>query len=318
MSEPSRFRLIGDPHITRKFELGVPLGRRGEREQSLMADFSTRLLNGDEEIVIMVGDLFEKPICSIADLHWITAAIIGAARMQPEKIFVMMAGNHDISPQKDTYGAFHILQLLTALVDNLYVVTEPILVDRIACFPWQWERTAEQQLEDVKDWSFEIAVGHWDLTIFDPDHTEHLCPAKKLVEMGTKEIYSGHWHVAGDYVVDGVTVHCTGSMQPMSHAEDPKGLLYVTMTLAEYEEADPEDYKYKYVRVLADKDDEVIPLADCLGFKVQRNAVDEDWNGGDVKMDNFKVDDIVAKKLKEHEVPDDVGTFIKERIDATD
>ena len=69
MSDTCDFRLIGDPHITRKFEFGVPLARRGERENSLFEDFKARLYAGTESIVIAVGDLFEKPICSLADLH---------------------------------------------------------------------------------------------------------------------------------------------------------------------------------------------------------------------------------------------------------
>jgi hypothetical protein len=136
--------------------------------------------------------------------------------------------------------------------------------------------------------------------------------------MGAQRLYSGHWHVAGDYRVDGHIVRCTGSMQPMTHAEDPNGRMYVTVTLEEYEEADKAQFKNKYVRVIADVGEEVDELPDCLGFKVLRKANEEEPQEYNVEVEGFKVSDIIEKNLKKHEVPTEVGTFIKERINATD
>lgn len=314
MSE-RRFRLIGDPHITRKFEMNVPLARRGEREASLFAEFNTRLYAGEEHTVVMVGDLFEKPICSLKDAFTAYQMVLGAAEAQPHRDFIMMAGNHDVSPQQDNPGAFDILKLFDGMLSNLFIVTTPFVWNDIAFFPWQWDRTALEQLEDVRGQQFDMAVGHWDLVAYDENHTEHLCPAAELKAMGAKEIYSGHWHIKGDYWVDGVTVHCTGSMQPMTHAEDPDGNLYVTLSLEEYEDADPETLKDKYVRVVVEGDAEVDALADCLGFKVQRKSAPE-WDDGGVEVGEFKVTDIIQKNLEKHKVPDEVGAFIKERIDA--
>lgn len=318
MPEPrSDFRLIGDPHITRKFEMNVPLARRGEREESLFKQFEEELYEGTERDVIMVGDLFEKPICSLLDLYKILYIILTACNRQPERTFILLAGNHDRSPQANNPGAFDILSLFEAAADNLLVLTEPAVVNKIAYFPWEWNRTALEQLEDVEDWEFDTAVGHWDLIAYDENHTEHLCPARELAAMGATAIYSGHWHVAGDYIVDGLTVHCTGSMQPMTHAEDPDGKLYVTMTVQEYEEADPETLKDKYVRVLAMPGVDVDPLDNCLGFKVLRTSEESgEEDRYDVEIGEFKVADIIQKNLDKHDVPDDVGAFIKERINA--
>lgn len=319
MSEYSDFRLIGDPHITKKFEIGVPLARRGERERSLFDDFKKRLYDGDERIIIMVGDLLERPICTLFDAYRIYSIVLDAAQTQPDREFFYMAGNHDISPQKDNFGAFDILKLFNGRYPNLHIITKPTVYDRIAMFPWEWDRTALEQLEDVEAGSFEVAVGHWDLVSYDDMHMDHYCPAVQLVELGAKQLFSGHWHVAGEYRIDGIVVQCTGSMQPMTHAEDPQSKLYVTLTLEEYQEADPIALKDKYVRVIAEKDDEVEPLLDCLGFKVNRKASDN-WESdyAEVEIENFNTRQVVEKNLKKHEVPEFASDFIKERIDATD
>lgn len=318
MSERSDFRLIGDPHVTRKFSVGVPLARQGEREELLFNDFREKLLEGSEPILIVVGDLFEKPICSLQDLHETIQILLCAAAVRPERTFFIMCGNHDISPQSQSYGAFHILYTMNGIVPNLRFVMKPMVCEGIAMFPWEWGRTALEQLKDVSGEEFDTAVGHWDLVAYDENHTEHLCPAKELTEMGAKAIYSGHWHIAGDYKVNGVTVHCTGSMQPMTHAEDPSGKMYVTLTLEEYEATDPETLKNKYVRVQLDEADVVEPLSDCLGFKLQRRLKLGENPDEEVQVDSFSAKDIIQKNLFKHDVPQDVSDFIRERINATD
>lgn len=317
----SHFRLIGDPHITRKFDFGVPLARKGERERLLFADFEARLNEGDERLLIMVGDLFEKPICNLQDLYTILNMILTAARQAPERHFVMMAGNHDISPQADTRGAFDILGLFDSFVPNLTIAITPMVIDGVAIFPWEWDRTAAEQLADVEGQDFDYAVGHWDLVLYDENHADHICPAKALTEMGAKEIYSGHWHVAGEYKIENVIVQCTGSMQPMTHAEDPDGKMYVTMTLEEYNETDPDTLKDKYVRVQIMKGEEVDDLPDCLGFKtltLEAQMATDDAGPAEVSLDGFKVSDVVTRHLDEHGVPEDIAAEIRERLNGID
>jgi len=205
--------------------------------------------------------------------------------------------------------------MLNGYFDNLHFVVKPTVIDRIALFPWEWSRTAKEQLEDIEAGTFDMAVGHWDLVAYDDMHMDHFCPAAALTEMGAKKIYSGHWHVAGDYKVEGHTVHCTGSMQPMTHAEDPDGKLYVTLTLEEYEETDKAKLKDKYVRVIADENDVVDRLEDCLGFKVQKNKGHE-YEYEPVEVDMFDSKEVVKKSLKKHNVPKDVGAFIMEKLDV--
>ena len=52
-----RINFIGDPHLGKNFG-GVPLHRRGEREESQFKQFSDEL-NSNHDITIMVGDLFD-------------------------------------------------------------------------------------------------------------------------------------------------------------------------------------------------------------------------------------------------------------------
>lgn len=318
MSVVRSFKLIGDPHITRKFEVGVPLARRGERERLLFEDFSSQLQGDVEDVIIMVGDLFEKPICSLQDLFSILSLILTTAQANPTRTYVMMAGNHDISAQRDDKGAFDILNLFHGLVPNLIIAMKPTLVGRIGVFPWEWDRTALEQLEDAKDWEMKVAVGHWDLVAYHDMHDDHMCPAEELVAMGVEEIYSGHWHVPGEYKVAGHVVHCTGSMQPMTHAEDPEGKLYVTLTLEEYEAADPEKLKNKYVRVRIEDGEEVDRLEDCLGFKVQKIKTDTTGPEPQVQMEGFKMAEVMKKSFEKHGVPQKVRQHIEDCIDASD
>lgn len=313
-----RLRLIGDPHITRKFTANVPLARRGERELMLFEQFEKELYQGDEEYIVMVGDLFEKPLCSLHDLYNICRMLLNAAINQPERLIVLLAGNHDRSAQQDDHGAFDILSLFDRLVPNLVILCKPAIFGEIAFFPWEWDRSALEQLEDVRGEEFSIAVGHWDLVAYDDMHKDHFCPAQELVAMGAKEIYSGHWHVAGEYVVEGVKVICTGSMQPMTHAEDPDGKMYVTMTLEEYNDADKATLINKYVRVVAPRGEEVESLPDCLGFKTVWEVDDASEYKEDVIVEEFKMSEVLTKSFEKHEVKAEVRKFIKDRINADD
>src|SRR3546814_16299307 len=62
--------------------------------------------------------------------------------------------------------------------------------------------------------------SHWDLQSFGGDDS-HICPTAALkAKFGDGlTIYSGHYHLPGEYEVDGHTVVCTGSMEPYSHAD---------------------------------------------------------------------------------------------------
>jgi hypothetical protein len=154
-------------------------------------------------------------------------------------------------------------------------------------------------------------VGHWDLVDYGGD-TGHLCPASELRKHGVQNIYSGHWHLAGDYDVDGVNVKCTGSMQPMTHAEDPEGKMYVTLTYDEYIREDI-DLTDKYVRVIVGAGEDVSPPETCLGFKVQVKEQEPEEQER-VNLGDFDIKKILDQKLTEYNVPDPIQKEIKANL----
>jgi DNA repair exonuclease SbcCD nuclease subunit len=304
-------KLIGDPHLGREFKNNVPLERRGEREEMMFKDFEHQLMCPDD-LIICIGDLFDhwyiKPEYLKRTLH----IILDWRWKNKNKHLIILQGNHDYSPTQGVYGAFDILTLALEPYDNIHVVRKTETICGIMCFPWQWDKSALEQLDDITLWT-NTAVGHWDLVDYGGD-TGHLCPSKQLQEHGVKRIISGHWHISGTYDVDGVEVWCTGSMQPMTHAEDPEGKMYVTLTAKDFEQADLSSFKDKYVRVLGERGrlDLTAPEG-CLGFKVQTQQEDQKVEER-VTLGDFDMDKILDKHLKAKEVPEPVSKKIKERL----
>ena len=302
-------KLIGDPHLGRVFTANVPLDRRGEREEMMFKQFDEELRT-PEKLVVMVGDLFDTPKVPYPYVLRTIDIIQDHALRRPDTRFIFLAGNHDISPSDGAVGAFELLEASTRLIDNVFVLRHPRSLSGVVFFPWEWDRSALEQLDDIELWT-DTAVGHWDLVDYGGD-TGHLCPAKELQERGVKNIISGHWHLPGDYDVNGVTVRCTGSMQPMTHAEDPEGKMYVTLTAEEYSRIDPDKFKDKYIRVVV-ADGDILPPPTCLGFKTIKTDV-EPKEMERVTLGDFDIDKIIDKHLKAKAVPKPIATEIKEHL----
>lgn len=306
---PSKLNLIGDPHLGREFVRNVPLDRRGDREQMMMDDFINRLISDTDQTTVIVGDLFERPIVSQHVLHQTIDAIINASLINP---VVIIAGNHDLDKATERRGSFHLLALALEYVPNVTVLLRPAIIDDVLYVPWEYERTALEQLNDFADQRLPpVAIGHWDLESFGGDDS-HLCPAEMLHDRGVSTIISGHWHIAGDYVVDGVPVYCTGSMQPMTHAEDPNGNLYVTLTREEYEKADPESFRNMYVRVRVEPGEEITPPPTCLSFKTEVLEVEKEIER--VNLGTFDMNQILAQAFESFGIKPDVRKLIKENL----
>lgn len=307
-------KLIGDPHLGREFKLNVPLDRRGEREQMMFDQFEKELNDATDELLVIVGDLFEHWTIPLPYVYETLRLLTNWAAINQDKNLVILAGNHDISPDKAVVGAFDILEVGLEPYTNISVLRRPEALYGVAFFPWEWERSALEQIDDIRDWTnIDTAVGHWDLQSYG-DSTFHLCPARQLRDKGVETIHSGHWHIAGDYIVDSVPVHCTGSMQPMTHAEDPEGKLYVTLTEEEYGRTDPSSLHDKYVRVFTTTGSEIVPPPTCLGFKTQKKDSAEPKERERVNLDNFDMKKILNETLVEHQVPDPIQVRIKGRL----
>jgi hypothetical protein len=304
---------IGDPHLGRKFETGVPLPRRGEREARQLAKFKAELTTPCE-INIMVGDLFDHPQVSMASILEAADAYLDAAKAaRPGTIFVAMAGNHDRSRQLGTVGAWEIFKRVVG--KKILFVDTPQQLGEIVLFPWQWGITAIEQVEQFTPDPSQVVttvVGHWDLQSFG-GNDDHLAPTALLKERFPKlqKVISGHYHLEGTYQVGGIDVDCTGSLEPYTHAEDPTGELYVTLTLDELAERD--DLRDKCVRVLLREGEELPHELDCLALTAKRVTKDEEESVAD-KLGAFDWQAILDEHLAE--VPVYVREFIDERLIA--
>lgn len=297
------YGLIGDPHLGRTFKTGVPLHRRGERESQVWAAF-VEALRQPCEVSVNLGDLFDTPAVERS----IVAAAIDLYRSEaaahPYRMYVVLAGNHDRSRQPGVVSSFDLFQRGLLGVPNVRVLTKPHLFGVVLYVPWVWG--ADLRATDYPAGAT-LAFVHLDLEVFGHDES-CLVPARALTSLGVEEIWGGHWHIPGDYMVDGVTVHCAGSLLPYSHSEDPDGRVYVTLTPEEALARD--DLHMKCVRILA-KRGEDIPDIDCLALTVKwqdEAAVEIEQICG-----SYDLHEAMSRAFTNHEVPDFVRTFVMER-----
>lgn len=303
LANGNRVHLIGDPHLGKKFEEGVPLHRRGERELGQALQFAAEL-ETDAETIVMVGDLFDNPYVSDAVIVAAARAVLGAAERNPATMFVMLAGNHDKPRNLSLVGAWHAFREMTQdRLPNLIILDRPACVGGLAFFPWEWDRRADDQVQDIADAvGIEHAIGHWDLAVFD-GKDDHLAPIAALREaFGDVGMWSGHYHKAGVYLE---VVNCTGSMLPYAHGE---GDLYVTLTREEALARD--DLHDKHVRLLlAPGEDE--PDIDCLALTHKRVRPENDEQPT-VSVDDFDFHQIVRERINDRDPL--VRGFIEERM----
>lgn len=313
-----RVWLIGDPHFNRNFSRGCPINRRGDRERMQREQFRAELNTPDVDVIIMVGDLFDKPVVPLNVLCQVIHDVIEVAQNRPDVTFIYQAGNHDISRILREQGAWDIFKLAVGWLENVVVTNQVHCHEDIVCFPWDWSMTAEEQ---VGSWYLgpnhvvEAVVGHWDMISFGGDES-HLCPVEALQKAFGEDvvIYSGHYHEERDYEINGVTVHCTGSLQPYAHGE---GDMYVTLTLEEALKRD--DLADKVVRIRL-QPGETLPDINCLQLTAQRvteaGEVPDEIDIDAVASTTFNVEEILKAKFEANEVPDNVQTFIKEKLGA--
>lgn len=297
--------LIGDVHAGRRFERGVPLHRRGEREAEQLAKLKEELATPEVKINIVVGDLFDHPHVGYSVVLDVATAYLST---DPAVDYYIMAGNHDLPRNIGVVGAFDMFEKIVSDRHNIHVIRKPFVIDGIALFPWEWTRSAEEQVADLEGQEYYAAIGHWDLQSFGGDDS-HLAPVNLFAE--DVKLYSGHWHLPGEYKVSGRTVHCTGSMQPYTHAEDPDGGIYVTLTLDEFNEIDPFTLKDKCVRILLKAGEELPADLDCLALTAKR-FVEEEAAKETVALGDFNWSAILSTKIGALEPH--VQEFIHEKI----
>lgn len=299
-------KLIGDPHLGREFKTGVPLHRRGEREEAVRQEFRRQLLS-TTDLRVMVGDLFDSPHVSRDTVKFAIDTVLEAGGVQ-----VHMAGNHDRSRQTGVVSGWDLFVRGVRGRPGIHVVETPTVIDGVLYLPWEWGRSALEQLEGFDARGAKVAVCHHDLESFGGNDS-HMLPAARLAELGIEEIYTGHWHLSGVYEVDGIRVVCTGSMLPYSHAEDPDETTYITRRLEDLPD-DLEVLKDKVVRIRAPRGAD-IPEFDCLALTVEWDAEIE-AAAVQQAVESFDLKHNLTAAYERNAVPPSVQTFIEERLSA--
>lgn len=309
---------IGDPHLGKSFG-GVPLHRRGEREAFQMTQFNEEL-NETTDVTIMVGDLFDTYLVSNEVLLATFEAIKKATESNPNKIFILISGNHDISRDSDVQSSFHVLQAMLAKYPRVkvFMETTPFVIDglKMLLCPYSMFTSADDELAKYEDQHFNLVVGHWDTLPIAGPH--NLMPYAKLGKMADA-VFSGHEHTPyqfyldkegnkTDVQIDTTFVVGTGSMQPYSHGEDPHQTLYLTRTLEQVIPMlaeDPHAFRDKCVRLVLGPGEEPPADFDCLQFSIKR-VTDAEKEELEVTLGEFDFYELFKETFLENGVPEEL------------
>lgn len=291
-----KIKTLGDPHLGRPFLTGVPLHRRGEREQQVMEQFRKDLLDvKGVDMHVCMGDLFDKMVVPPSVVLFAAAAYLKAARENPEVYYVVLMGNHDGSRDTMMRSSFDLFDAIVNPVGNILVVRDHARhLQRGLCFvPWHPFKSAKEMVAEAPP--AEVYFGHWDIESFGGDDHQ-LLPYEELSKR-TKLVITGHVHGAREFEHDDLKVIVTGSMQPYSHGEDPAGERYVTLTLAQLEQAG--DLADKCVRlILADGEEMPAEIPDCLQFTVKRIST-EAPEAVEVQLESFSLQKLFKEAMAE-------------------
>lgn len=323
--------LIGDPHLGRKFETGVPLERRGEREESQWEQLEAELNTEGLDVVIIVGDVFDQFAVPNAVVMRFFQLIQDAYMNHDDLHIVVIRGNHDASRDVSKVSSYAILARMIESGDRL-VITEdmPEILEfhdsvlRIGLLPWHPFINSRDMAKKLTadDYEFDLVVGHWDRVTFDDE--PHNCIPLNELRPYCKLLVSGHDHNACEYELGDVKIMYTGSMQPYSHAEDPDGEQYVTMTLEAVKAKlaeDPTFFHDKALRVQLKPGEKVDIAIDAWAITtklIQDNG--EDFVDISVQAESFDTIDVISRCMTKHEVTpataEKVLAMYKERHNA--
>jgi DNA repair exonuclease SbcCD nuclease subunit len=285
---------MGDPHLGRKFKTGVPLHRVGDREAAQWAQFANELWSCETKYHINMGDLFDKFVVAPEVVLEAVRIYKQAAHNNPEKIYVVIEGNHDRAKDSSKKSSFDLFANLVVGVPNIVVVQESgmLIGSKMAALPYHPFRTAEEILDETPG-KLDVVFGHWDIQDWGGDN---VIPTKLMAKRGIKLAVSGHDHLPREEKRDGVEIIVTGSMQPYTHAEDNTGEFYKTVNLEQLAEIDATNLN---VRVLL-KEGESLPAdLDCLSLTAKRITNEDDKIEVDTSdFDNLDLGQMLARALE--------------------
>ena len=303
---------LGDPHLGRSFVNNVPLHRRGEREKMVWDDFQKSVLDTRADLHICLGDIFDKSFVNYA-------TILKAAETyrygRKATQYVILQGNHDAGKDTTKVTAFDVFAELLADKENITVLKEPEILETFVFFPWHPIKPATEIVHEFlfsfqdQDFSGYTAVGHWD--VHEMSDPFNLIPTAQLQAFGIKQAVTGHDHLRRSFVRDGVHVNVHGSMQPYAFGEQSDDKLYVEMTKAEVEAADPESYRNKCVKIRLQAGETFDDPIDALSVSVVREAGEDE--AIEVDLGTFDIDTLFKQAFEEHNVPEEFRTLVTNR-----
>lgn len=294
------FYRIGDVHIGKRFRTGVPLNRRGDREEMLFNKFQEEIQKGIQSVkelkhhgVIQMGDLFDSFSVGYNDLFRVMNLIYAFEVNRVPAYF--LAGNHDLSKEQDKISALRVLQLLTREWTYVkFIIDEPMLLQFTeGCHglivPYSHTKKLSEQLEPFLGYKETIhhMWGH-----FEEPYTEEL-------KGWATNIYTGHVHTPR--TEDNVIVQ--GSILPLTFGEDPNQSLMVTCNSLEELRAWTGKGHDKCFRVVLKEGESLPNDFDCLQlieYKPNKEIEAEDLN---VSFEDFNIEQLF------HEALDDVDLF---------
>jgi len=309
-----KIKTLGDPHLGRKFIHGVPLERKGEREERQGQDFARSLDRVEDiDLHVCMGDIFDKAVIPAEVLIHTTRIYRQAAESNPDVTYILIRGNHDGFRDIDRISSFDILAELLDPVPNIHVFKQPGVMMGLGFCPWDPVIPAREIITTLPE-NVTCVFGHWDTESY--GGSEHnLIPTAEMAARGITEAVTGHIHLPSSFERDGVAVTVTGSMEPYSHAEDPEGKLYITTSLEEYLKAPLGQYHDKCLRIDLQAGEKIDFEIDCLQLATRRVDDSGEVEKMDVTLGDFDFEQLFVDAFKEEEVPVDIIEIIKHKYD---
>lgn len=295
-----KIKLIGDPHLGKEFRNGVPLHRRGEREAQQFKELRDQLLTPEVDLIIIMGDLFDKFQVS-------NEVIMKFVRLTHEvhyegmpKVYVLM-GNHDVTRNVNLISSFDLVSNMNVARNFEFVSVNTLVGTDILLCPYNAFVHTSELFGPLKDLKYSAIFGHWDTISFD-DIGHNLLPY--FMAENTPLIVTGHEHTPKEWTLpNGTRIIVTGSMLPYSHAEDPEGKLYVTLSVEEFLK-DPAAYKDMCVRLLVEDGEELPEQIDVLQLTV-KHVTKEQQEEINVSLEEFSMKKLFTEAMTKFNVSEE-------------
>lgn len=300
--------LMGDPHLSKTFVHGVPLHRRGEREELVWQAFEADLTATEADLHVCTGDLFHRAIVPYDAILRAADIYTRVAADKPDTQFIILRGNHDQLRDLERASAFDLFARLVAPVPSITIVTDPVMIEGHLFVGHDPVIPLADRITDAHRGA-KAAFFHAETEGFGND--VNLIPFRKLADLNIPKVFNGHEHKAARFTRDGVDVTVVGSLQPFAHGEESDDTLYVSLTLAELEDAG--DLRDKCVRILLEPGETLEQEIDCLQLTVKRvseAAVD----AGEVTLGEFDIEALFRQAFEEAGVSDTLTDTMLQRF----